>query len=469
MRRSPAEGDDLDHYRDLNRSPTFSTSGEKINVNLADLDYGLAMSPMSPNEQQSHEEGGFGSGERELGQSKNKTEANANQEFILCDHEMCREKFGKVEVACFYSKTDRKTYCMHCWGLVGNHRPHNIVMRDNSKRKDDGTAEEAAGREGEEVKTYANPAVDDIKYGGKDFEKHPKQIAAGMHKGADLLGNLNEKYIVRAFEGLGIKDGKGGGEVGRAGDSVDEEDVVDEYELTCKTAPRTRTGYRDLEGVPSGGSKILIEEKDRFGLRDSIKNGVHVNVYKGRNYMNDGSWQPPTFHPSAKVKISYMNEETNSGVGGRKQKFSTPVLKAAAATRKRNREIRALEKLKRTGGADKKKLVGGSSIKSQAGRGKDPLVLECKSMSATGLKAGGAGYAPPDFAVPMTNICRTMSLDLEGEDVVIDEQLSKMPVSKEKIVKIVHGVPVVFRDLQSSMSAAELRSLKRANTPKTPS
>ena len=226
-----------------------------------------------------------------------------------------------------------------------------------------------------------------------------------------------------------------------------------------------------MEGVPKGASRIVIEEKNRFALRDQCKNGINVNVYLGRNFMSDGSWQPPTLHPSAKVKISYMSKETTKGVGGSKKRFSTPILSANEATRKRNRELRANEKMKRMedGGGSRISVGSGtkSKVKSQAGRGKDPLVLECKSMSATGLKAGGAGYAPPDFAVPMTNICRDMKLDLDGGEgkVIIDEQLKKMPISKQKVVKIIHGVPVVFKDLQSSMSAAELRALKRGVTP----
>jgi len=62
----------------------------------------------------------------------------------------------------------------------------------------------------------------------------------------------------------------------------------------------------------------------------------------------------------------------------------------------------------------------------------------------------------------MTGIKCDMELDLTGGSgkVVIDENLKMMSISKERIVKIVHGVPVVFRDLQSSLSAAELRALK---------
>jgi len=82
-------------------------------------------------------------------------------------------------------------------------------------------------------------------------------------------------------------------------------------------------------------------------------------------------------------------------------------------------------------------------------------------MSATGLSAGGNGYAQPDFAVPMRGIRKDVKLaDMDGEGVVVDHTVKQMGVSKEKIVKIVHGVPVVFRDQASSMSAAELRAMK---------
>ena len=95
-----------------------------------------------------------------------------------------------------------------------------------------------------------------------------------------------------------------------------------------------------------------------------------------------------------------MSEQTTKGVGTHnthKQKFSTPVLSASAANRKRNRELKQNAKQKRmeeTGDGNRVRSNSGvgSKVKSQAGRGKNPMVLECKSMSATGLKAGGAGY-----------------------------------------------------------------------------
>ena len=93
------------------------------------------------------------------------------------------------------------------------------------------------------------------------------------------------------------------------------------------------------------------------------------------------------------------------------------------------------------------KEMGGPKVKSAAGRGKDPLVLECKSMSSSGLKAGGSGYAAPDYAVAMKGITKKISF-----------QGSKG--GKAKVVKIIHGVPVYFRDERAAMSASEIRAMK---------
>ena len=85
-------------------------------------------------------------------------------------------------------------------------------------------------------------------------------------------------------------------------------------------------------------------------------------------------------------------------------------------------------------------------------------MLECTAMNASGLKAGGAGYAPPDYAVPIRGIEKPVVFDTENAK--IDEQLlkGKRPV-KKKIVKIVHGVPIHFRDERAAMSASEVRKL----------
>jgi len=169
-------------------------------------------------------------------------------------------------------------YCIHCWEEVSAHRPHSIVKTgdEGGGRMPKAAAESAGGKN-------INTEIDEqlFNYSTRDFKNHPKQVVAQTHKGNNLLDTLNEKYVVRAFEGL-----EGGGD---GGDGELDED----YELSMVQRGDTagRTGYREIEGVPSGATKISIEEKDRLGARDQVKNGVNVNVYKGRNFMSNGHWQ----------------------------------------------------------------------------------------------------------------------------------------------------------------------------------
>jgi hypothetical protein len=135
-------------------------------------------------------------------------------------------------------------------------------------------------------------------------------------------------------------------------------------------------------------------EKDRIGIAKEHFNGVNFFVRKGVTHLSDGSLKTPTLHVSAKVQISYMDKETKKGAKGDKKHFSKMAVSAAEAKRRMKREVKRKEKMKRReeaeGGGGVKEL-GGFTVKSAAGRGKDPLVLEVTQMNASGLKAGGAG------------------------------------------------------------------------------
>jgi len=431
--------------RDKNRgSPTLSTTGEQIRSPQTDSAFAnngdnLGLSPEAA--------GGAGAGTGE------EVEGGGGEGIVLCDHEMCREKYGKVLEACFWSQSSNKTYCLHCWGKISSHLPHGVVQRGGGEVV---VGEVARKAKEEKEKEESVRAMEKIELEERMQRQLFLNAKPEFHIGTKLLDKLNEKYVMRAFEGGGEGEG--------------EEETKFEFEgLGGGGGGRGRTGYREVEGIPIGASEIFIEEKNRFASAGLVKNGVNVHVFKGRNFMNDGGLQPPTFHPSAKVKISYMTPETNSGVKGAKQKYSSMMFNPQEATRRRNIGIRKAEKTKRMAEKNGEGGVGGgvgggkrgSKVKSASGRGKKPLVLECMSMSATGLSAGGNGYAQPDFAVPMRGIRKDVKLaDMDGEGVVVDHTVKQMGVSKEKIVKIVHGVPVVFRDQASSMSAAELRAMK---------
>ena len=101
------------------------------------------------------------------------------------------------------------------------------------------------------------------------------------------------------------------------------------------------------------------------------------------------------------------------------------------------------------------------TLKSAATSRKKPLVLSVKSLSAQGLKAGGSGYAPPDFMLPMSDYQRTISFDSEG--CMVDPSLTKTRhlSTKERVARVVHGTIIVFKDEVSAMDAGERREMNR--------
>jgi hypothetical protein len=195
-------------------------------------------------------------------------------------------------------------------------------------------------------------------------------------------------------------------------------------------------------------------------MADQVPNMTNKSVKVGRSYVSDGALKTPTLHVNAKVQITYMNDAMRKGLGGVTKKFSGKEYTGQEAKRRREVEMKRKAKEERMRLTGRMTIVRkGPTVKSAAGRGKNPLVLECSALNASGLKAGGSGYAPPDYAVPMQGINKPVVFD--EQNAKVDEQLLKgrRPV-KKKVVKIVHGVPVYFRDDRAAMSASEIRAMK---------
>ena len=416
--------------------------------------------------------------------------AEAARQKIWCDHEMCRKKFGKVEEAVFWSKQSNQTYCTYCWELISSHQPHNLLVDYDEKKKDvrakrDEDRENNGGREeGEEKEeedgdpeeqeiatTHASINTGPLSGGfynsslsGREDGEHraPEDMMSTLNSMYTAVGNKKPEFVDREADVNGINLGHAGGISGKTAATTT---------TTATTAKRQIKGtgeYRTMEGVPKGAAAILTVEKDRLGMANETSNGINYAVLRGRSHVSDGSLKTPTLHVNAKVKISYMSDETRRGMTGIKKSMSRPELGAAEARRRRLQETKKIAKAKRVAekggeGGGGAKLQGGATVKSAAGISKDPLVLECTTMSASGLKAGGAGYAPPDFAIPMTGISKFVQFD--DENATVDGNLSRgIKPSKKKVVKVIHGVPVYFRDEESALSGEELRALKKSQS-----
>ena len=410
---------------------------------------------------------------------------------IWCDHEMCRKKFGRVEEAVFWSQSSNKTFCTYCWELISSHQPHNLVVDYDEKKK------EIRAKRAEKKETMREDSI----VGEESFvastsgfyESGLSGRSDGQHNG-DMLQTLNSMY-----NAVGVKKAE-----------FVEEDHSD-IELGTKRQVMGTGEYRKIEGVPQGATSIRVAAKDRFGMAQEVSNGVNYMVRRGKNYISDGSLKTPTLHTSAKVKISYMNKETTRGMKGMKTSFSTPVLTAAEAKRRRLLATKKAAKQKRVEEKEgvgrikarageraaptaereraeqseklKRGLLGqsrpsplsstsnsflarlGATVKTSAGRGKDPLVLTCTSMNASGLKAGGC-YAAPDYAVVMGGISKDVAFDAAAA-VYDDNLLRGKKTVKERTIKIVHGVPVYFRDADAAMDADEIRRLKTQSRGKS--
>ncbi|GMH98384.1 hypothetical protein TrST_g9822 [Triparma strigata] len=350
---------------------------------------------------------------------------------IMCDHEMCRAKFGKVVEAVFWSQVSGHCFCTYCWEMINSHQPHGVAVNYGEKKE------------------KKNEAADEI--------ERAKQARRDSILNAQLRDYQRDNSVHKDEEILE-----------RFADLHNPAKQTVEY-LRAKANTKSADVYREVEGVPEGASLVNLSTKDRAYLSSLVPQMTDTRVKLGRSYVHDGSLRTPTLHVSARVTVSYMNEETKRGMVGARKSLSKPSLTAHEASRRRKLAQRSMEKSRRqtvkeekTGG--RKTSTNRFTIKSSAGRGKDPLVLSATSLSATGLKAGSSGYAAPDFMKPLYGISNDIAFN--DEDCIVDESLLKSRSTKKKgkVVKVVHGVPVYFRDEIAALDASERRKLKRTNS-----
>ncbi|GMH69622.1 hypothetical protein TL16_g05203 [Triparma laevis f. inornata] len=348
---------------------------------------------------------------------------------IMCDHEMCRGKFGKVEEAVFWSQVSGHCFCTYCWEMINSHQPHGVAVNYGEKKLQ---TNEAAHKI-ERAKLARHDSILNAQL--QDYQRDNS-----VHKEEELLDRLHDLH-------------------NPAKQTV-------EY-LRAKANTKSADVYREVEGVPEGASLVNLHTKDRAYLASLVPQMTNTRVKLGRSYCSDGSLKPPSLHVGARVTVSYMNDSTRRGIVGGRKSFSQQSLTAHEASRRRKQLKREEEKQRRMTSIEdaaggRKTSTNRFTIKSAAGRGKDPLVLSATSMSATGLKAGSS-YAPPDFCVPMLGISNDVEFD--DEDCVVDESLLKSRRGgKGKVVKVVHGVPVYFKDELAAMDASERRKMKRTNS-----